>query len=190
MSFVEKLFAEKNSLNLSQAQKAAYQNVQLEFSKAWNSRNSQINYNNMPAYNPASKFNIDGGLTIGDKHFYTTAEDKAKNEIEIKEIVKTAYKKLSYALDNPFIKDHLEDNIKELKSNLNEAARSGNYAKVDNFFDNFSNLAKRKSGVSAELINLSSLEKENPAPANAGQGNSFVNKVTSTIRNLSTMSRS
>lgn len=143
----------------------------------------------MSDYLPANKFSVDGGLFIGKKHFKTSAEDKVKNEIEIRDMVKTAYSQLSYALDNPFIKDHLEDNIKELKSNLNEAARTGDYTMVDSFFDSFSNLAKRKSGVSAELINLSSLEKENPAASNARQGGNFVSKVISTIRSLSPMSR-
>ena len=189
MSFVEKILAENNGYKISKAQTAAYDNVQNTFSQAWLNRSSQVNYNNIPDYVATNKFSIDAGTFIGEKHFNTTAEDKQKNKIEIKDIVKTSYDKLSYALDNPFIKEHLEDNIKELKANLNEAAQTGDYTKVDHFFDNHSDLAKRPGGVSAELINLASLSKENPAPANAGQGNSFVNKVASTIRGLSALSR-
>ena len=190
MSFVEKFLAEKNGYDLSKAQIAASQNALIEFSKALNHRATQVIYTNMPAYVPANKFSVDGGIRIGDKHFNTSTEDKSKNKIEIIELVKTSYDKLSYALDNPFIKDHLADNTKVLKAGLNEAAQTGDYSKIDKFFDSFSNLAKRPSGVSAKLINLSSLEKSNPAPTKVGQGLSFVDKVTSTIRNLAAHSRS
>lgn len=95
-----------------------------------------------------------------------------------------SYMKLFEALNQPSIENHLGNETKELRLNFGQALRSGDYSKIDDFFDK---ITHEKNPV--ELVKIAKIERSNPKLTIASRLNDFAKSVTTAISDLMSRNR-